>query len=86
MLGSQPCIPRGQVGCAKETLALPPGELPVHQGEHKTASASVRPNGAAIALISREKKAKRVYLNAVLTACSFGSEVQSVRPVFMPHF
>lgn len=84
MLGSQPCIPRGQVGCAKETLALPPGELPVQQGEHKTASVS--PNGAAIALISREKKAKRVYLNAVLTARSFGSEVQSVRPVFMPHF
>lgn len=46
----------------------------------------MRPNGAALALISREKKAKRIYLNAVLTAHRFGSEVQSVRPVFMPHF
>lgn len=58
----------------------------MHQGEHKKAWVSVRPNGAAIALISREEEAKRVYLNAVLTARRFGSEVQSVRPVFMPHF
>lgn len=58
----------------------------MHQGEHKKAWGSVSPNGAAIALISREEKAKRVYLNAVLTACRFVSQVQTVRPVFMPHF